>query len=161
MNCPNCGNTLPDNAAFCNLCGTSTHKFSPPEGFIRDAASGFYYRLEYDGAGKNIGATWFNAITGTYKQERIEPKPEPTPEPIRREQVPVAAVAPVQERKPAPPPPPPPPPVHTPPEGFTLDPNSGFYYLYTKSQNPQTGRNEQWITWFNPQTGGYQQVMNG
>jgi hypothetical protein len=173
MNCPNCGNVLPDNAAFCNLCGISIQKYSPPDGFIRDPNSGFYYRMEYDGLGANIGATWFNAMTGEYDQVQNEPEPEVLTEPSHAEtmqnaETPIAAVAdqvPIASSiatQPTAAPPiaaPPTATAHHPPEGFTFDQNSGYYYIYTNSVNSQTGASEQWITWFDPNTGGYMQEL--
>jgi hypothetical protein len=81
MNCSNCGNALSDNLEFCNFCGAPIQMYSPPDGFLHDPNSGFYYRMEYDGSGVNIGITWFNAMTGEYQQVRNEQEPAPAPTP--------------------------------------------------------------------------------
>ena len=44
-----------------------------------------------------------------------------------------------------------------PPEGFEYDPNSGLYYIITKTPNPETGDHGQWVTWFYPETGEFKQ----
>jgi hypothetical protein len=46
------------------------------------------------------------------------------------------------------------------PEGFTLDPNSGLYYQLAPGMNPETGETGQWVTWFYPATGDYQQQFH-
>jgi len=44
-----------------------------------------------------------------------------------------------------------------PPEGFEYDPNSGLYFILTKTPNPETGDHGQWLTWFYPKTGEFKQ----
>jgi len=44
-----------------------------------------------------------------------------------------------------------------PPSDFLLDHNSGLYFKRTQGINPQTGVNGETITWFYPETGGYQE----
>jgi hypothetical protein len=43
--------------------------------------------------------------------------------------------------------------TYTPPEGFTLDPQSGKYYRYEAIVDGQ-----QWVTWFDASSGQYEQV---
>ena len=47
--------------------------------------------------------------------------------------------------------------TYTPPEGFILDPNSELYYMRTQGVDPQTGAHGEYITWFYPDSGQYQQ----
>ncbi len=44
------------------------------------------------------------------------------------------------------------------PEGFQIDPSSGFYYQSQTWNDPNSGKPVQWVTWFDPQSGEYQQV---
>ncbi|MDR2547125.1 MAG: zinc ribbon domain-containing protein [Lachnospiraceae bacterium] len=78
--CPNCGNQLPADALFCNICGET--------------------------------------LTAT-----LQPQPQ---------QMSI-------------------------PEGFLLDPNTGYYYKAMPGNDPATGISGMWYTWFYPESGEYQQ----
>lgn len=45
---------------------------------------------------------------------------------------------------------------YSPPDGFTLDPDSGLFYKLTPGKD-ETGQSGRWITWFYPDTGEYVQ----
>jgi hypothetical protein len=45
------------------------------------------------------------------------------------------------------------------PDGFILEPNSGQYYMITPGQNPDTGEDGEWTTWYNPNGGGFSQTF--
>ena len=47
---------------------------------------------------------------------------------------------------------------YSPPEGFTLDPNSGRYYKTDIVCDTNTGASVQWVTWFDAYSGEYEQV---
>jgi len=44
------------------------------------------------------------------------------------------------------------------PEGFTFDPNSEQYYNSVVVDDPSTGKKVQWVTWFDANTGQYEQI---
>lgn len=50
--------------------------------------------------------------------------------------------------------------IYQAPEGFTFEPNNGLYFHMTTGINPETGESGQWVTWFYPQSGEYQQVFH-
>ena len=47
--------------------------------------------------------------------------------------------------------------VFSAPEDFTFDPNTGKYYSMGIITDPETGYNSQWVTWFDANTGEYEQ----
>ena len=47
--------------------------------------------------------------------------------------------------------------AYPPPEGFSLDQNSGLYYNSVEGNDLTTGKNGRWVTWFCPNTGEYKQ----
>ena len=48
--------------------------------------------------------------------------------------------------------------VYAPPDGYSLDPESGLYYSSAMGADPETGTPVQWVTWFDANSGEYQQV---
>jgi hypothetical protein len=123
-------------------------KYRQPDGFTYDTNSGLYYRMEYDEHGTHIGTTWFNAMTGEYLQVHSEPKSVMQTEPVvKTEQVvqtdtvtqtePVARTKPTQTE----PQPPAKPMSYALPNDLTLDPNSGYHYIDTSSDNSHIGAN--------------------
>ena len=49
--------------------------------------------------------------------------------------------------------------VYDAPAGFEYDQSSGLYFTAAPGTDPNTGRSGEWITWFYPQTGGYEQTF--
>lgn len=112
MLCPNCRNSLPDGAKYCNLCRTEMPVYTAPDGFSYDSSCNRYYRSEpgWDQAGAPVNwVTWFNAVTGEYQQvsypaQQPEPQAAPAPEP----EAPLAPALPPEPVSNAPATPPPP-----------------------------------------------------
>jgi hypothetical protein len=97
MNCPKCNASLPDNAVFCENCGTQipardaqptapAAQYAAPDGFTLEAKSGLYYRRERDPKTGKTGVLWFNPASGEYKRV-LDAAPEPQGGPAGQEAV--------------------------------------------------------------------------
>ena len=49
--------------------------------------------------------------------------------------------------------------IYSPPEGYTLDINSGLYFHSVEGNDLNTGKYGKWVTWFYPNSGEYKQVF--
>ena len=112
--------------------GQALFVYAPPESFEFDPHSLRYFRSEID-ENNVLWIVWFDAITGEYEEAGF---------PLEE------GSAPAQEQ------------VYDPPEGFTLDNESGLYYKAIPGQNAKTKELGSWYTWFNPSTGEYQQQFH-